>query len=709
MKKIIWLLICISLINASSYAAQTVYDDNYQENPNYVQGRKYLQSSQYSSAINEFKKAIRANANDTSALVGLSNAYNLRAEYYNNTVKAVDNAISDIKSALFYSKYFAASGNNVITSQNISSMEHNLKILESNAKKTNTPESLLADAKTSRTKGEFAAAGYDFYQLLNDPKYKKQANAGLGDIYKILNRPDKSVNFYRSALAADTSDTDIHLKLARTYEELNDFTSALKEYSYALSTSSEREDILNSLEKIWQKKVDESPKDAEAHANLGVVYQKEKRYNEALSEYQKAEQLNPSNINTKINIGTLYQEQKKYDAALNTYNSILQMQPQNVNVMIYRAECLKGLKRNEEAINVYKSVLNLDPKNSSVKAALFDLMKDNMSADDVLDFLYKNVQNSPMDANAYYEFAYELHKAGKIDDAITYYNQTIKLDKSKADAYINLSQAYRQKKDYNNAYSVIKKAMDLHPENELVKKQYDIVSKDYVANSYNVASNAFQSGDYKAAIEEYKKINPQTADSLIGIAASYQSMNDNKNAIEYYKKAMELDTKNADIPYYIASIYLSLDDIENADVYTKAALSKNSSHSQAKELAAYIASKNSEETLNQAVKLYEEKKYNEAIALFDKVLKVNPENANVYYYRALSYDAVNNPKKAIEDYKAVIKYSPETTIAYYSIAVDYDTLENYQAAKTNYQKYVEATKEDNDFTKYAKSRIDEIK
>ena len=76
-----------------------------------------------------------------------------------------------------------------------------------------------------------------------------------------------------------------------------------------------------------------------------------------------------------------------------------------------------------------------------------------------IDFLYKNVQNSPMDANAYYEFAYELHKAGKIDDSITYYNQTIKLDKTKTDAYINLSQAYRQKKDYANAYNVIKKAI----------------------------------------------------------------------------------------------------------------------------------------------------------------------------------------------------------------------------------------------------------
>lgn len=708
MKKIIWLIAFSLIINTAVYA-QTVYDDNYEENPNYVQGLKYLETSQYTSAINEFKKAIRVNPKDASALVGLSNAYNLRAEYYNNTVKAVNNAISDIKSAIFYSKYYKPDDINAISPQSVAQMEKILNTMESSSKADISSSGRAKTAKASRTKGEFAAAGYDYYKLADDTKYKSEANIALGDIYKILNRPDKSVQFYRNALAVDTSNTDVHLKLARTYEELDDYNSALKEYSYALSSSSEKEDILYSLEKIWQKKVDEAPKDAEAHANLGVVYQKEKRYAEAMAEYQKAEAINPANINTKINIGTLYQEQKKYDMALNTYNSILEMQPQNINVLTYKAECLKELKRNEEAVSVYKTVLSLEPKNTAVKAELFELLKNTMPAEEVLAFLYKNVQNSPMNADAYYEFAYELHKSGKIDDAITYYNQTIKLDDTKTDAYINLSQAYRQKKNYNQAYSTIKGAMDKFPENALVKKQYDIVAKDYEANNYNTASNSFQSGDYKTAIAEYMKINPPTAESLLGIAASYQSMADNTNAITYYKKAMELDKNNAEIPYYIASLYSAQEDFENANQYITAALTKNPSSTQAKELSKYINSKRNEVILNEGIKLYEANKFNEAISAFGSILKSETDNGSVYYYRALCYDAVKDYKKAIDDYKSAIKYSPDMTIAYYSIAVDYDALENYGAAKENYKKYINLTKEDNDYKTYAQTRINEIK
>lgn len=707
MKKVLVFFFSLVLLENLAFS-QTVYDDNYQENPNYVQGNKYLENSQYSSAINEFKKAIRVNPLDTSSLIGLSNSYNMRAEYYNNTVKATDSAISDLKSAIFFLKYFSADNSNFSMGQSIAAMEKNLSVLEQAKKQSTTHEGRLASAKALRVKGEFAASAFDYYQLLSNPAYAPQANSALGDIYKIFNRPERAVYFYKKALEVEPDNTETHLKLARTYEQLNDFSASLKEYSNALNASSESEEILNSLERIWQKKVDENPKDAEAHANLGVVFQKQKRYMEALSEYRKAENLNPTNINTKINIGTLYQEQKKFEQAISVYDSILALQPYNSNVLVYKAECFRALKRDEDAIELYKTALNLDPKNSSIKAQLFDLLKETMPTQEVLAFLYKNVQNSPMNADSYYEFAYELHKANKINDAIVYYIETIKLDNKKIDAYINLSQAYRQKKNYADAYSIIQKAKTIDPNNELVNKQLELCTKEYAANAYSLASNAFQSGDYLKAIAEYKKINPPTADSYIGIAASYQSLKDNVQAIDYYKKAMELAPKNDELPFYIASIYANDNDFTNAKQYIEIALSKNSFNRQAKELQKYITDKEIEGVLAKAVSLYEQGNYNEAIEGFDKIIKMNSTNATVYYYRAMAFDALKNYPKAIEDYKSTLKYAPEMYIAYYSLGVDYDSLGDYQMAKVNYEKYVKNTFEENDYKKYAQSRIGEI-
>ena len=709
MKKALYLLAVLFLVSTSVNAAQTVYDDNYQENPNYIQGNKYLKSSQYSSAITEFKKALRTNPADGAALIGLSNAYNMRAVYYNNTVKDTDKAISDIKSALFYIKYYAQGSSGAITQQTLSSIENNLKTLENSKKSAITAEDRLAWAKNSRVQGEFAASAYDYIQISTNPKYAYEADCALGDIYKILNRPDKSLTYFQKALSLKPENGDIHLKLARTYEQMNDYNSALKEYDVALKNSSEKEDILSSLEKIWQKKVDEFPKDAEAHANLGVVYQNQKRYAEALNEYKKAESLNPSNLNTKINIGTLFQEQKKYDNAISTYNSILAIQPYNAKVLVYKAECSKALNRKEEAIELYKTALNIEPKNAQIKAELYELLKNTMSTEDVLAFLYKNVQNSPMDASSYYEFAYELHKANKIDDAITYYIETIKLDKNKIDAYVNLSQAYRQKKKYKDAYDVIKKAKAVAPENEQVKSQYALIASEYASNKYTIATNAYESGDYKKAIEEYKLIEPATTDSLIGIAAAYQALSDTKEAIEYYKKAMEIAPKNDEIPVYIASLYVNSNDEVNAKKYVETALTLNPNNKQAKELQKYLVSKDTEELIKRAVSLYDAGKYNEAIPVFDKILAADSQNATVYYYRALSYDGIKNYKKAIEDYKLTLKYAPDMHIAYYSMGVDYDSLNEYSSAKENYKKFIEKNTEDNEYRQYAQARVKEIK
>ena len=708
MKKILYLFVSVLIISTSVNADTTVYDDSYQENPNYLQGNKFLQSSQYTSAINEFKKALRSNPADGNALIGLSNAYNLRAVHYNNTVKDTDKAISDIKSALFFIKYYAQGSTSVISPQTLASIESNLKMLESSNQNSVTPEYRVQMAKKNRVKGEFAAAAYDYLQVVSVPKYSFEAYTSLGDIYKIFNRNDKAVSFYQKALSINSQDSDTHLKLARVYEQLNDFNSSLKEYDIALKNSTENEEILSSLERIWQKKVDEFPKDAEAHSNLGVVFQNQKRYSEALSEYKKAEELNPSNLNIKTNIGSLFQEQKKFENAINTYDSILMVQPYNVNVLIFKAECLKELKKYDDAVDIYKKALSIQPKNAQVKAELYELLKNTMSTEDVLAFLYKNVQNSPMDAESYYEFAYELHKSNKLDDAIVYYLETIKLDNNKIDAYVNLSQAYRQKKDFKNALAVMEKVKSIAPENEQVKEQYKIVMSEFSANKYTLALNAYESGDYPKAIEEYKLIQPATADSLIGIAASYQAMSNTPEAINYYKKAMELSPKNAEIPVYIASLYVNSNDNESAKKYIDIALSLNPNNSQAKELKEYLNDKLSEDLISKAVDLYEASKYNEAVTALDKIIATNAQNPTAYYYRALAYDGLNNYKKAIEDYKMTLKYAPDMIVAYYSMGVDYDTLNDFAKAKENYKLYVEKSTNDDEYRQYAQERVKEI-
>jgi len=709
MKKAISSFLFISmLVLVQPVVAQQVYDDNTVESPYYIQGNKFLANSQFTSAIGEYKKALRENPNDYSSIVGLSNAYNSRAVYYNNTAKNPTKAANDLRSAVFYLKYFS-SDSQQSTQSSIAAMENNIKSLLSSTNYTNSPENIYTTAKKLRTEGEFAASAYEWYKLLHDSKYKYEANVNLGDIFNILAKPQNAIPFYETANNLKPNNADLSIKLARVYDQTGYIDKATKEYNNALASSTgETSDILNSLERIWQKKVMQNPKDPEAHANLGVIYQKQKLYNEALAEYNKAESLNNRNVNTRMNIGTLYQEQKNYDMAINVYNSILQVYPNNTKALTYKAQCLKALGRNEEAIKTYQNVLGYEPANKAVRAELYEILKATMPTENVLQYLYQSVQAQPMDATTYYDFAYELHKANKINDAITYYNQTLKMTSEIPDCYINLSQAYRQKSDLTSAKKVIEDGLKKYPNNDMMKKQLATIEAETLSSHLSDASKALESADYEKAIECYSKINPPTVDSLIGIASSYQELGNSQKALEYFKQALKLDAKNADLQYYVGTLYYNMNDLTNARPYLAAALKLNPKNEDAKKLVDYIDSVSAVGKLDNAYNLYNDGRYPEAIALLNEIIKVVPENSTAYYYRGLVYDGQKKYAQAIKDYENALKYSPDFTLSYYSIAVDYDNLQKYAEAKSNYQKFVDSAKETNEYTDYAKKRLSEI-
>ena len=234
------------------------------------------------------------------------------------------------------------------------------------------------------------------------------------------------------------------------------------------------------------------------------------------------------------------------------------------------------------------------------------------------------------------------------------------------------------------------------------------VQKDATSEAIASASKSYENKDYKKAIEQYLNVNPATENSLIGIAASYQALEDFNKAIEYYKKAQIIAPNNAEIPYYIGYLYSEQQDWTNSEAYLKKALELNPA-SQAKELLAYVLQNSTISVLNDGIKLFDSNNFTEALAKFNDVLKKEPNNAYAYYYRALIYDEQKNPKLAINDYLNVLKNTKDLPIANYMLAVDYDGLENYKEAFKYYNLFISSYTTDDEYLKYAKSRLEELR
>lgn len=703
-RKILVAAILCSLSNLNVFAAVS-QRDVVEAQVYFERAEQYSKNNQYSTAIDELKKGLRLNPYDNNIRIGLINNYLLRATYYNNTSKEYMKAMTDLRSALFYLKYYGLKMTDNSAINAIRDNENNLAHLYSQTQIATNLKNRYQLAKNLRKEGEFAASAYEFIQAAAEASIKEDCFVQTGDLYTILGNHQQAVDYYKKALNSNNKNADTHLKLAKAYDELGEANLANTEYNYTLAQVDNNMPLLLELESIWIKKIGNSPNNAEAHTNLGAVYQKLGDNTKALEEYAKAKTLNPRNLTTRFNIGTLYQGQKEYNLAINAYDDVLQFDPKNTSARYYKAICLSELKQFDKAVQEYKKLLAIEPNNAEVRKLMFEAMSQTSTPEEMLENYAEVVQSGQADADTLYNYAYELHKANRIDEAIINYSKTLQLNPKNIDAYINLAQAYRQKSDLENATNTIKKGLLVSPNSEILRKYDTELKSDIAIAKSDSASNLYKDGRYADAIAQYMAIEPKTVDTYINIGSCYQAMNEDKKAIEYYKIAMSKSPNNADIATYLGQAYLNIEDWSNAKSYLAKALTIQPNNSNIKELYKYAIDKQDESSLSRALDMYNKGDYTNALAVLNNILSQNKNNAHAYYYKGMIFDVQKKYAQALAEYQKAVNISNSIPEIYYSIALDLEYLKRYNEALSNYQKYLSLVNEQNEYTQYAQSRI----
>ena len=669
-------------------------------------GQQYLSNYQYSGAITEFKSALRINYLDNSARLGLINSYLARATYYANTDHDYKKAGDDYRAALFYLTIYPNANQVKNSAQTIVLVSSNLNKCLNAIDFDTSAQNRYATAKQLRAEGNFASAGYEFNQALSDENFVKDSLQQTADILKVLGNDPKAVEYYKKAVAVAPNDIPLRLTYAQLLDKLGQEDASVDEYNYILSKTTDNKDVLYTLERIYKRKLEDSPNDGSITANLGAIMQKEGNYDEALRYYSKAEYLDPSNTNTRLNVGTLYQQKGDYKTAITAYDSILILNPNNVQANLYKAQSLASLGDKKGALELYKKVVLLDPDNETVQADMISMVKDTMTIPQFIEYVKKNYSNNAGDI--LYDYALDLHKKEKLADAICLYNEVIKLDNDNSEAYVNLAIAQGQEKKYDQALATINTAKSKFSDNSQITATELSLKSQYMDEKLEIAGNYYNNKDYQNAINEYLKITPATADTMLGVASAYQNLNNTDKAIEYYKQALNLAPTNSDIAFYIASLYADKEDMENAKTFAQKSLALNKTNKQAQDLLKSISENIEAQNLDKAIALFDRGEYDESLALINQILNTNAKNSYALYYRGMIYDAQKKYAQAISDYKKAISVNPDLIIVNYLIGVDYDMLEQYKNAMSYYKAFTATYSEDNDYLKYANTRISEL-
>lgn len=675
----------------------------------YTLGQEYLANYQFASAIMEFQNALKINYMDNSARIGLVNSYLANGSFLANKNKDYKGAADCYRAALFYLLYYPASSATNSSSSGVAQVKKNLETCLTTLKFDKSAQNRFRTAKQLRAEGKFAAAGYEFMQAIGDRAYVKDSFAQIGDIMKLLRNNPKSVEYYRKAVALAPDDTDLRLAYAKMLDLTGNDDEAVKEFNYVLTRVDDNPEVLYALERIYKKKLDKSPSDANVTTNLGAILQKQGKFDEALNYYAKAEYLDKTNVNARLNVGTLYQQKKDYKKALEAYDSVLLLYPKNVQANLYKAEAYEEMGRTKDAQVLYEKVLALEPNNDTASFRLKNLLRSTLSSKEFVEYVKKN-STTGKPADELYLYALDLHKDNKLDDAISIYKEVISMSPSNAEVYVNLAIALSQKKDFNNAISVLNIAKTKFPDNAQVNETLASVYGEINDGKLAKASELYNAGQFAEAVKIYSGITPMTEDIMLTIATCWQNLDNMPEALKAYKGAFALNPNSADTAYYIATILIDNDGQSAEGVqYLNKALAIDPNHADAKQLAAYIQEQGDMKTLETAMNLFEAEKYDESFAMLNDILAKNPQNAYALYYRGMIFDAKEKFAEAIKDYEKAIKLNGELAIVNYLLGVDYDTLNKSKDALKNYEAFLANYQDEDDFKAYASSRVKDLK
>jgi len=403
--------------------------------PDFADAYSYLgtisrEKEDYSKAIEYYEKAIQLKPNskaEYAALNGIGTAYFYKQDFDKAIEfykKALDLKIDDVDANIYFNIGIA-----YIRKQDYDkSMEYLKKVIELN------------------------------------PKHVKAYRA-MGSIYSMKHNYTKAIEFYEIAIKLDPK-VDAYISAGSAYYKKHDYDKALE---------------------YWEKAIKYQPESkAEIYDLIGGIYFYKKDYDKATEYLNKAISFN-SDKNLPYaynNIGEIYFFKKEYDKTIEYSKKAIDLDSAMLESYLYLGEALikkgnkaKGMEYKMKAVEM--GYMLPEAKQTPVEELSEYLMaKYKMLAEAI---------TTPKTANEFFLKGYVAEINKQQDAAIKYYSQAVQLKPDFAQAYKNMGDIFKNRKNYGEAATNYKKAIEYNHNYALTYKYMEdaYFAKDFFVDSRN--------------------------------------------------------------------------------------------------------------------------------------------------------------------------------------------------------------------------------
>lgn len=530
------------------------------------------------------------------------------------------------------------------------------------------------------------------------------------------NTLDTAINELQNKISADTDNYALYASLANLYIKAKQYNNAYDELVFLnhlaskdlldKETLSEVSEIKNNLTKLIRYERNWFG----LYSNLAIV-------NLILKDNQGAQQcilsasrkISDSEMFTDV-FSKVYNAPATYESAIETLDKILAVNPTEVSLKKLKSSYYLQMGRKDDAIKEMVSVLATNKNDSDLRYQLYTLLQNkNLKEKDLIKKLYPN--QTVEYEKVYSELAKMLFDKNDIAEAKKFATALVTKFPQNVDGYIMLSEINLKEGNLREAYEALKYCRDKVNDNDAVAK-YNVLLAKLSDEPVKEADSLMNNGLYSQALSVLESASQENLYVILGTARANYFLNNKQAALDGLNKAMTLYPNNADVFYYFAYVFYKEGDIESARKYLDKVFAVNPEHTFAKQLLDLLNKTDADKYANQIISAFEAQNYDEAMRLTDEALAINPKDAALYYYKGLTYIAMNNYASATAPLYKSIDLDKTNTLAYFYLALSFDNLSEPENALSYYKKFIQLLPKDelgeSEKLNYANARIEKL-
>jgi tetratricopeptide (TPR) repeat protein len=509
------------------------------------------------------------------------------------------------------------------------------------------------------------AAAYYHYTLAH--MYAEQAGmyGNRGDYV------NKAIENYKEAIKADPTTSmlseelsDLYIQSGRLREAQNDAEETLKQ----------------------------NPNDLNAHRLLGRIFTRligdgrsgridENMLRRATDQYQKITQLAPKDISAWLMLARLYKASDNSVDAEKAYQKVLAIEPANEDALTGLALVYSDLGDTQKAAELLKALAdkNPSPRSLGALAAAYEQMRQFAQAAAALNQAL--ALNPPNERDIKRNMAQDLLLAQDYNGALKVYQDMVSDDPADAQAYLRMSQIYRQQRNLAKAREASDKAKSIEPNS--IEIRYNEVSlleaEDRIAEATQLLKDILAT----TAKRNYNQAERANRVALLErLANLYRSVDQTEPAVDALRQMADVDPNLG--PRAAAEIidtYRTGKDFTKAQQEAEAAakkypddravrvmrdsLSAEMGHvdEAAADLKKLLGGKDDRETYLALAQIYEKgQRWSDMAKALDnaeKLAESDEDRQNVWFMRGAMYERMKKLDLAEAEFRKILKVNPD--------------------------------------------------